>query len=134
MEFRERFKTEPKEKGLRWSTWEELGRLQDTGMSELSLEGPVQNNQVKQGREKSIPEGRNSMVCGAQGGRTEEPQSDIVWGQIQGEAERTREGETREADRTGCDRWGQVKDFILQAVGSKMKGFLNRAVLFLEGK
>lgn len=134
MEFRERFKTEPKEKGIRWSTWEELGRLQGTGMPELSLEGSVRNNQVTQGREKSIPEGRNSMVCGAQGGRTEEPQSDTVWGQIQGEAERTREGETRGADRAGWDRWGQVQDFILQAVGSKMKGFLNRGVLFLEGK
>lgn len=65
-------------------------------------------------------------------------QSDTVWGQIQGEAERTKEQEkekpVREADRAGWDRWGQVQDFILQAVGSKMKGFLNRGVLFLEGK
>lgn len=55
-----------------------VGKATGDGDAELSLEGSVQNNQVKQGREKSIPKGRNSMVCGAQGGRTEEPQSDTV--------------------------------------------------------
>lgn len=44
-----------------------LERLQGMMMLELTLEESVQNNQVKQGQEKSIPEGGNSMVLGGVG-------------------------------------------------------------------